>query len=336
MAIYHLTAKTVSRGKSSAKARHDYIEREGRYASDKAEVEHSQSGNMPAWAQDARKYWDAADTYERGNGRLFKQLEFALPKELTADQQKELVQGYVDKLTSTKDGPLPYSYAIHKGHDKENPHCHLMISERPLDGRERTAETWFKRANSKNPEQGGAKKTTALMPKEWLQEARQEWSQQANRALERAGIDARIDHRSLEAQGITDREPTQHLGPAAAAMERKGIQTDRGREVPQGDKSQVLRELDEAKAQKAAITDGISGARERFQAEKERRQQEAERQKQAERERQAAAERERAAREYERKQQAEREKLEKLQKMKDLERQRQEQRKQRSRGGMEL
>lgn len=336
MAIYHLTAKTVSRGTSSAKARHDYIEREGRYASDKAEVEHSQSGNMPEWAQDARKYWDAADTYERGNGRLFKQLEFALPKELTADQQKELVQGYVDKLTSTKDGALPYSFAIHKGHDKENPHCHLMISERAQDGHQRTAETWFKRANSRNPEQGGAKKSEALKPKEWLQEARQEWSQQANRALERAGIDARIDHRSLEAQGITDREPTQHLGPAAAAMERKGIQTDRGREVPQGDKSQVLRELDEAKAQKAAITDGISGARERFQAEKERRQQEAERQKQAERERQAAAERERAAREYERKQQAEREKLEKLQKMKDLERQRQEQRKQRSRGGMEL
>ena len=144
-------------------------------------------------------------------------------------------------------------------------------------------------------------------------------------------IDTRIDHRSLEAQGITDREPTQHLGPTAAAMERKGIQTDRGRQVPQGE-SQVLRELDEARAQKAAITDGISGARERFQAEKERRQQEAERQRQAERERQAAAERERAAREYDRKQQAEREKL---QKMKDLERQRQEQRKQRSRGGME-
>ena len=335
MAIYHLTAKTVSRGTSSAKARHDYIEREGRYASDKAEVEHSQSGNMPEWAQDARKYWDAADTYERGNGRLFKQLEFALPKELKPEEQKALVQSYVEQLTTTKDGPLPYSYAIHKGHDKENPHCHLMISERAQDGHQRTAETWFKRANSRNPEQGGAKKSEALKPKEWLQEARKEWSQQSNRALDRAGIDARIDHRSLEAQGITDREPTQHLGPAAAAMERKGIQTDRGREVPQGDKSQVLRELDEAKAQKAAITDGISGARERFQAEKERRQQEAERQKQAERERQAAAERERTAREYERKQQAEREKLEKLQKMKDLERQRQEQRKQRSRGGME-
>lgn len=333
MAIYHLTAKTVSRGTSSAKARHDYIEREGRYASDKAEVEYSQSGNMPEWAQDAKKYWDAADTYERGNGRLFKQLEFSLPKELTADQQKELVQGFVDKLTSTKDGPLPYSYAIHKGHDKENPHCHLMMSERPHDGHERSPETWFKRANSKNPEQGGAKKTTALMPKEWLQDARQEWSLQANRALERSGHEARIDHRSLKEQGI-DREPTQHLGPAAAAMERKGIQTDRGRQVAQGDPAQgnqVAHELDAARAQKAAINDGMNQARERFQAEKERREQEAERQRQAERELQAAAEQERAANEYDRKQQAEREKL---QKMKEPEPQRQES-KSRDRGGME-
>lgn len=331
MAIYHLTAKTVSRGTSSAKARHDYIEREGRYASDKSEVEHSQSGNMPEWARDAQKYWDAADTYERGNGRLFKQLEFALPKELKPEEQKALVQSYVDQLTTTKDGPLPYSYAIHKGHDKENPHCHLMISERAQDGHQRTAETWFKRANSQKPEQGGAKKSEALKPKKWLQEARQEWSLQANNALERAGHESRIDHRSLKKQGI-DREPTQHLGPAAAAMERKGIQTERGRaaeEIPQGDKSQVLAELEAVKATKAGIESGMNEARQRFAAEKEQRAQEAARQRQAE-------ENERAAREYERKQQAEREKQEKLQKTKDQERQRQEQRKHRSRGGMEL
>lgn len=292
MAIYHLTAKTVSRGIASAKARHDYIEREGRYASDKSEVEYSHSGNMPEWANEAKKYWDAADVYERGNGRLFKQLEFALPKELTADQQKELVQTYVGKLTSTKDGPLPYSYSIHKGHDKKNPHCHLMISERANDGHNRTAETWFKRANSKASEKGGAKKTEELKPKEWLQEARKEWSRQANSALERAGYQARIDHRSLEAQGIA-REPTQHLGPAAAAMERKGIQTDRGRQATQ--ENQAEQELAAAKAQRAAINDGISQARERFHAEQERRQQEKERQKEVERQREAQKEKEKQA-----------------------------------------
>lgn len=311
MAIYHLTAKTVSRGIASAKSRHDYIEREGRYTSDKSEVEHSHSGNMPEWANEAKKYWDAADVYERGNGRLFKQLEFALPKELTADQQKELVQIYVGKLTSTKDGPLPYSYAIHKGHDKENPHCHLMISERANDGHARTPETWFKRANGKKPEQGGAKKTEVLKPKEWLHEARQEWSIQANRSLERAGHDAQIDHRTLAAQGIS-REPTRHLGPTAAAMERKGIQTDRGQQILQGgqaQENQAEQELAAAKAQRTAINDGISQARERFQAEKERRQQEEQRQKEVERQRQEAIERQREAQKEKEKQAA----LERLQ-----------------------
>lgn len=321
MAIYHLTAKTVSRGNGSAKSSHDYIDREGQYRSDHEEVAYSQSGNMPEWAKEnAGIYWDSADIYERGNGRLFKQLEFALPKEFTSDQQRELVKGYVEQLTTTKDGPLPYSFAIHKGHDRENPHCHLMISERANDGHARSPETWFKRASKQNPEQGGAKKTEELKPKEWLQASRQEWSLQANRALERAGIDARIDHRSLEEQGITDRESTQHLGPSVAAMERKGIQTDRGRavqKVPRGDNSQVLRELEAVRAQKAAITDGMNAARERIAAEKERRAQEAERQQQAELQRKQEAERIRAKEHKE-----------------AIERQRQK-RKDRSRGGME-
>ena len=82
MAIYHLTAKTVSRGESaSAAARSDYIERAGRYHSDEVEVLHKGHGNMPAWAEDCPgTYWQAADLYERANGRLFKQLEFALPR----------------------------------------------------------------------------------------------------------------------------------------------------------------------------------------------------------------------------------------------------------------
>jgi hypothetical protein len=67
----------------SAAIRSDYIERSGRYTSDHAELLHKGHGNMPAWAEDTpRNYWEAADAHERANGRLFKQLEFALPKEL--------------------------------------------------------------------------------------------------------------------------------------------------------------------------------------------------------------------------------------------------------------
>lgn len=228
MAIYHLTAKTVSRGSSvSAAVRSDYIERSGRYASDHAELLHKGHGNMPAWASNVpRHYWEAADVHERANGRLFKQLEFALPKELSPGQLTALAASFCRDLARTKDGPLPYSFAVHKGHDKENPHCHLLISERVNDGVSRDPGLWFKRA-AKDPAKGGAKKTNELRPREWLLHCRELWAERANHALRLAGHEARIDHRTLEAQGI-DRVPTTHLGPSVAAMERKGIRTMRG------------------------------------------------------------------------------------------------------------
>jgi hypothetical protein len=231
--MYHLTAKTVSRtgnGNASAKSRHDYIVREGRYAGDKNEVADRQSGNMPAWAATSPgAYWTAADEHERANGRLCKQLEFALPVELSPEQQRELVHQYVDALTTTADGKLPYSYAIHHGIHHgggDNPHCHLMVSERVRDEHDRTAATWFRRA-AQDPGKGGARKTELLKPKEWLITARERWSAMANQALEVAGHDARIDHRTLAAQGI-DRPASLHLGPAASAIERQDVRTRRG------------------------------------------------------------------------------------------------------------
>jgi hypothetical protein len=228
MAIYHLTAKTVSRGESaSAAVRCDYIERAGRYRNDHAEVLHKGQGNMPAWAKNCpRNYWQAADVYERANGRLFKQIEFALPRELSPEQQIELAASFCRDLARTKDGSLPYSFAIHKGHDGDNPHCHLMISERVNDGHDRDPDTWFKRA-AKDPAKGGAKKTNELRPREWLLQCRELWAERANMALQRAGHEARIDHRTLEAQGI-DRAPTKHLGPKASALERQGMRTQIG------------------------------------------------------------------------------------------------------------
>ena len=90
----------------------------------------------------------------------------------------------------------------------------------------RSADQWFKRANTKAPEKGGAKKSRTMMDKEWLPEVREKWEQMANLALEQAGRDERIDGRSLVEQrteahraGDTkreaelDREPNVHLGP---------------------------------------------------------------------------------------------------------------------------
>ena len=72
---------------------------------------------------------------------------------------------------------------------------------------------------------------------------RQAWASLANEALERAGNSERIDPRSLAAQGIA-RMPTVHLGPIATAMERRGIQTERGDlNRHQEEQSQEVREL---------------------------------------------------------------------------------------------
>jgi hypothetical protein len=60
-----------------------------------------------------------------------------------------------------------------------------------------------------------------------LEQWRAQWAAHVNRALEDAGASARVDHRSLAAQGI-EREPQIHLGPSVMARAARGIDTDRG------------------------------------------------------------------------------------------------------------
>ena len=225
MAIYHLHVKNGSRaGGQSAHAHAQYVSRDGKYSRERDALVYAESGHMPAWtAERELDYWDAADLYERANGQLYKEVEFALPVELSAEAQRELALDFTHQLTDAEQ--LPYTLAIHAGQGT-NPHCHLMISERANDGLEREPDQWFKRANRAEPELGGALKTRTLQTKDWLVATREAWAEQANQALERAGELERIDHRSLAAQGI-DREPGVHLGPTVHAMELRGIQTER-------------------------------------------------------------------------------------------------------------
>ena len=249
-AIYHLHARNGSRAKAqSARAAAAYIQRAGAYGRDQAdELVYTESGHMPAWAAGApTAYWAAADKYERANGRLFKGVEVALPLALTEEEQRELAVGFAHHLT---DGErLPYTLAIHAGAGT-NPHAHLLISERGNDGLERSPEQWFRRFNAATPEQGGARKSRALQPKAWLEDARAAWAAQTNQALERAGHAVRIDHRSLEAQGI-ERLPSLHLGPTVAAMEARGIATERGTEARH--RAQVNAEREQVTAELAQV-----------------------------------------------------------------------------------
>ena len=129
MAVYHLKVSVGSRaGGQSAGAKADYIEREGSYEKDREELEHKEHGNMPEWSKDdPHSYWEAADEHERANGRLYREVQFALPKELNEEQRRELASGFAASVTEGE--RLPYTLAIHRGGPNgENPHAHLMFS----------------------------------------------------------------------------------------------------------------------------------------------------------------------------------------------------------------
>lgn len=237
MAIYHLSAKIGSNEKEhKALSKCSYITRTGDYSKKSEDCAYTASGNMPKWPKvnpqkDASHYWKAADTYERENGRLYRELEFALPRELSLDQQKVLAHAFSEQVSTLKDGrKLPFTFAIHTDKKGHNPHCHLMISERVNDGIPRNASTWFKRANSKEPKKGGAIKTQELRGKQWLEPVRELWATMANDALRKAGCSAQIDHRSHETRKI-DKAPTEHMGRASIQMMRRGAYCHRGPEI---------------------------------------------------------------------------------------------------------
>lgn len=219
MAIYHLSAKVISRstGRSATGAAayragekivdvrtqevHDYT----RKHVDGSEIhapEHS-----PEWVHDRKRLWNEIECAEkRKDAQVAREVEVSLPKELTFEDRKELVRAFVKKQFVDRGMVADVSFHDQKG---ENPHAHILLTTRDI-----------------TPEDFG-QKNRDWNKKELLESWREEWSKSANLALERAGLETRIDHRSLEAQGI-EREAQIHLGPHVAQMEARGIPTERG------------------------------------------------------------------------------------------------------------
>ena len=224
MAIGRLSMKVGKAGKAGPHAA--YIAREGQYA-DRLErgekLEATEAGNMPAWAQsNPLAFWQAADAYERKNGTTYREMEIALPRELDADQRAALVREFVRQEIGDRHA---YQWAIHvptAADGGEQPHFHLMFSERQRDGIERDPEQYFKRYNAKAPEKGGARKgygpsagqtlTKAERAAE-LKELRGRWEAMCNAHLERAGVEQRIDMRSHAERG-TGLEPERKQLPS--------------------------------------------------------------------------------------------------------------------------
>ena len=259
MAIFHLSVKTISRsaGRSSTAAAayragveitdertgeiHDYRRKAG--------VESAElflPDGAPEWATDRAKLWNTAEQSEkRKNSTVAREFEVALPSELSADQRRKLAHDFARELV--KRHGFAVDVAIHapgKEGDTRNHHAHILCTTRKL-----TAEGFTEKTRELDDRATGAAEVT-----HW----REQWAGLTNAALERAGHAVRVDHRSLEMQGI-DREPAIHLGPSATAIERRGevsekTQHHQERQQEAAGKVAALVAIAEAKARAAAET----------------------------------------------------------------------------------
>ena len=195
---------------SSAVQRFHYITRTKNFENHKENIaeklEFMQSGNMPHFAQNKPdEFWQAADIYERKNGRVCSSLVVALAKELTAAQRSELAEQFIAEFADRYQ--FPYSCAIHNHQGslggQEQPHLHLMYSERSVDEIERTPEQFFKRYNPKNPQKGGAQKLTADVlgfGKSQLTLFRQKTEELINDSLQRYAPTKTLEIRGLKVE----------------------------------------------------------------------------------------------------------------------------------------
>ena len=256
MATYHCSVKVGSKGQGAAHAA--YISREAPYARREG-LEYREHGNLPAWAQaNPLAFWQAADAHERANGAVYREIEVALPRELAPAQRRELMCEFIQTHLGNRHA---YTLAIHNPtaalDGGEQPHAHLMFSERIQDDTPRDPEQYFKRYNAKAPERGGCCKDS-MGTLERLQALRQSWAEVTNQALERYGHSARVDHRSYRARG-SEREPEKHLGPVAAQQlsspDRDALLEHRQAQQDLAQTQQAVSRLDVTTCLHAAVRD---------------------------------------------------------------------------------
>jgi hypothetical protein len=186
-------------------------------------------GNAPEWMRERARLWNAVEHREdkstrRSAAQLAREIQLSLPHELTLEQNLDLVRNFVKK--EFVEHGIVADVAIHapsRHGDGRNYHAHVLLTLREIrpEGFGKKARLW------EQPELNTKRKSWEQFETERLVEWRRLWAVYENRALVRYGHEQRVDHRSLEDQGI-DREPTSHIGPDASEMERRGIDTDRG------------------------------------------------------------------------------------------------------------
>ena len=235
MALYSLSVKPISRkdGRSATASAayraaseivdertglvHDYTRKRG--------VEHvelfAQAGIT---LDDPASLWNAAESAEkRKDGRTAREVLVALPAELDADQRTALAREMTRELVERYG--VAAQLAIHapdKAGDQRNHHAHILLTTRRYNHDGLGAKSQLEWSATQ------CKKHKVAKPQGELKALRERWADMQNAALKRADCVARVDHRSLAAQGI-DRAPEVHQGGYATDMIRQGTpeQSDR-------------------------------------------------------------------------------------------------------------
>jgi len=243
MAIYHLSVKPISRagGRSATAAAayrsgelvHDLTSDEVFDYTRKRGVEHSEIVLPTAaaradinWARDREALWNAAEIAEvRKDARVAREYEVALPHELNRGQRVELVRAFSAELANRYGVAVDFSIHLpHRSGDERNHHAHIMTTTREVTATGLGPKAAIEWSDTDRRKKG-------LEPaKTEVKAIRERWAALTNEHLLERGIGARVDHRSLQEQGI-DREPQSHFGPAVSGMERRGMETEVGKRI---------------------------------------------------------------------------------------------------------
>lgn len=258
MAIYHLSTKPVSRGAGrsataaaayrSAERVHDLTTDQVFDYSRKHGVEHSEivlptlaAKHDIHWARDRQALWNAAEAAEkRRDARVAREYEVALPHELSRGERVELVRAFAGEIANRYGVAVDFSvHRPDRAGDHRNFHAHILTTTRVVEptglGAKASIE-WSDTDRFKRGLEGARHEVKAVRAK---------WAELTNEHLLARGLEARIDHRSLEAQGI-ERTPTNHLGVAVWSLERRGIQTEVGLRVRAQQRLEVQQRLERA------------------------------------------------------------------------------------------
>lgn len=199
---------------------------------DKRGVVHSEillPDHAPEMYHDRAILWNSVEHSEKAkNAQLSRHLEVGLPAELDRADQIALIRDHVQR--NYVDRGMCADFCVHDKGDG-NPHAHIMFTMRPVlpDGKwgEKSRKEYvLDRQGQRIILPSGNYKSRKISLTGWDDRGNAElwrdaWAREVNRAYERLGLEPRIDLRSYERQGL-DKEPTRHLGPAAAQMEKEG------------------------------------------------------------------------------------------------------------------